>query len=211
MKRTGFEVMTAAGVLGALLAACGGGGGNPGGSTDIAPQVPPPSQQLAGYVGTWVADCEGHKQETDVITQVSTGTISIALRTDYYTGDNCTGFVVATQTQSSAITATTTGTADVSVALPPATTPSAIRIDLVTATVSPYTLSVTGTGVTRTTSGGKPAWRIDFGVGSSETILDPGTQPGTSTNGALYVNGDQLYELAGSALAWKVDQHLVKR
>jgi hypothetical protein len=205
----GLVVATMA--AGALLAACGGGGGNPGGSTNIVPPVATPASQLAGYVGTWVADCAGHAQETDVISQVSGGTISIAARTDYYTGDGCSGFVIATRTQSSAVTATTTGTADVSVALPPSTTPAPIRIDLITATVSPYTLSVSGTGVTRTTSNGKPAWRIDYGPNSSTTILDEGTQPGASTNGALYVSGNQLYQLAGSALTWTVSQHLVKQ
>jgi hypothetical protein len=212
MKRTiVVAAMSMSMAAGALLGACGGGGGNPGGGASVVPPTVTPGQGLAGYVGTWAADCAGHARETDVITQLSDGTISIAPRTDYYAGDNCSGFVVATQTASVPITVTTTGTADVSVTLPPATTPVAVRIDLVTATTGPNTLSVSGTGVTRTTSNGKPAWRVDYGAGSAQTILDEGVQPGSSTNGALYVNGNGLYELAGSALAWTVGQHLVKQ
>lgn len=212
MKRTLAATMgrLMAAAAAAMLAGCGGGGGNPGGAANVAPPTPAPTQQLAGYVGTWVADCAGRSRETDVITQIANGSISINARLDYFSADNCSGFVIATQTQSSDLTATYTGSADASIALPPATTASAIRVDLVTATLGPYTVSVSGTGVTRRTSDGVPAWCVNFAPGDATCIPDQGPQPGSSASAALYLTGNQLYKLTPTSLTYTVTQHLTK-
>jgi len=204
---------TAMTVVGALLAACGGGGGNPGGKANLTPagSTPTPSQQVADFVGTWVADCAGRTQETDVITQVSAGTLSIAQQTDYYSGTGCTGFVIATQTQSSPVTATFTGTATATVALPPSSTATPVTVALLSGTVSPYTVSFTGTGVTRTTTGGQPSWCVNYGANDQQCFADEGLRPASTTTTALYVSGNQLYELTPSGSTYTVTQRLTKR
>lgn len=194
--------------IAATLSACGGGGGSGGGGNA---QLPAQQQQLGAYLGTWVADCDRHQQDSATITRLSDDSVRIANRTDYYAAANCSGAVVATQTQTADVTATYTGAVDASVVLAPPGSATTIRIDRVTASVGQYALAVTGTGVTRTQANGKPQWCINYGDGSATCIVDEGVQPGSSATGGLYARDNQLYELSPSGSTWVVNQRYTKR
>jgi hypothetical protein len=201
MKRMILAMATAS-----VLAACGGGGGDDGG------QQPVQAQQLGSYIGTWVADCDGRVQETANITRASNDALKIAVRTDYYTGEGCTGAVAATATHSADATATYVGTSDASVVIPPATTASTVKVDRVTATIGPGNLIVTGPAVTsRTNASGQKEWCLADGTATPQCIADPGTQPGSSVTSYFTISGNQLVELTPSGSTYVVDERLTRK
>lgn len=182
----------------ALVSACGGGGGGGGGGGSGSP--PPvsttPVNKLAAYVGTWAADCDNHAIDNVTITSPSTNTLTVGSRTDYYAGANCTGAIIATETEGADITATYVDTVDASIVFTPGTAATAAKVDKIVASAPQRTRSVTGTGVTRVVENGKPMWCIAFDGGNRTCIWDEGSTPASSGQaGALYLQGNALYEL----------------
>lgn len=205
--------------LSVVLTACsgGGGGGSGGGVTgNTAPVQQAPVQlaavqQLGTYLGTWGADCSNHELEYVTITRVSDDTIRIASKVDYYAGEDCTGAIVGTQADTGDVIETFAGAADASVILPPATTPSTIKVDRVNATVPDYSVVVTGSGVTRATVDGKPQWCVNFDAETATCIQDQGVHPGSTSSGAIAIQGNQLLILSADGSGFTLDQRMTKK
>jgi hypothetical protein len=204
--------------LSVMLAACSGGGGGSGGGSDTgssntpAPQ-PVAAQQLSSTIGTWAADCSEHELEYATITRASDDTVKIASKIDYYSGANCTGTIVGTQTDTGDVSVTYAGTADASVTLAPGTSgsASAVKVDRFAATVPAYSVTVAGSGVTRATKDGMPQWCMRFGDEGELCIHDDGTRQASTSSGALYVQGNQIYMLSADGAGYKVDQRMTRK
>lgn len=206
-----------AGAVAALVSACGGGGGG-GGSPNGAigsgsgASTPAPVNRLAPYVGTWASDCSDHGIETATITSPSDNTLKIAVRTEYYKTANCTGAVIATESDGMDVTAIYVDTVDASVVLGRGTPAVTAKIQKITANKPQATRTVTGTGVTRVVQGGKAQWCIVFDGGSSTCIVDDGPQPAESgVAGALYLQGNILYELVPNASLYEAYGRYIKK
>lgn len=177
-----------------MVSACGGGGGDS--SSPTAPVAAAPVNKLAAYVGTWVAGCDDHELMEATITSPAINTLKIAARSDYYAGANCTGAIVATETESGEITATYVETIDSSIVLSNGAVATPGKVDKITASRTASTRSITGTGVTRVIANGQPQWCINFGNGSQSCVRDEGTDPAQSgIAGGLYIQGNVFYEL----------------
>jgi hypothetical protein len=219
--------------LSVMLTACSGGGGGSaagasGGSTASAANpiaasdttnttstsaaMPPVgAQKLDATIGTWAADCSDHEIEYATITRVSEDTVKVSSKVDYYAGAGCTGPVIGTQTDTGDFPARYAGNTDATIALPPSTTADVIRADMVTMTVPAYSVTVAGTGVTRLTKDGVPQWCMDFDDGSTTCVVDDGTHNGTTSNGALYVQDNQLFVLSANEAGFSVDQRMTRK
>jgi len=175
-----------------MVSGCGGGGD----SSPAAPVTSAPVNKLAAYVGTWVARCDDHELMEATITSPAINTLKIASRSDYYAGANCTGAIVATETESGEITATYVETIDSSIVLSNGAVATPGKVDKITASRTASTRSITGTGVTRVVANGQPQWCINFGNGSQSCVLDEGTDPAQSgIVGGLYIQSNVFYEL----------------
>lgn len=189
MKTTAFVCAAAA-----LLSACGGGGGNPG--TPNGPGFEAPSNRLAAYAGTWASGCASHAIETVTITSPANDTLTISPRTDYYAGADCSGAIVATETEGGDITARYVDTVDAPIVFSKGAAPTTGRVDRITASTPIRSRSITGTGVRRDVIDGRPHWCIDFGGGSQTCVRDDGATPAQSgVAGGLHLQGATLYEL----------------
>jgi hypothetical protein len=199
------------------LSGCGGGGGNPGSTGATGTPLPTGSTsaaQLDAYLGTWASDCTDHAVDTATIARAAgtPATISIAIKTDYYTGANCSGSIVGTLTASADATATYDGTVDAAIVFTPGAAAVAAKVDKVVAGLAQHTASVSGTGVTHTTVNGQPQWCIDFGGGSTTCLKDEGSYPAqTGIAGGLYIQGNTLYELVPSGSIYNVDERFTRR
>ncbi|WP_300754600.1 hypothetical protein [Janthinobacterium sp.] len=189
----------------ALLAGCGGGG-----SSD---SVQPAGQALAGYVGSWQADCDDHERESAVITlsPSGNGSIDIATTSNYYSGRDCSGALLATQTISAKISASPNGTVDTSVKLSANTAASTITVNKINSTLPQYQLSVTGPGVKYVTIANQQQWCIDFGNGSSTCIYDEGTQKAQTNTGGLYLRGNEMFVLGTTSTGFAFDTRYVRQ
>lgn len=188
----------------ALLLGCGGGGSDSG-----APAGP----VLASYVGTWQADCDDHERERAVITlsPSGNGSIDIASSSDYYSGRDCTGALLATQSLNVKINASPNGTVDTSVKLSANAAASTITINKVNSTLPQYQLTVTGPGVKYVTIAKQQQWCIDFGNNTSTCIYDQGTQKAETNNGGLYLRGNELFVLSPGQTGFAVDTRYVRQ
>lgn len=182
------------GAMAALLSACGGGGGGDGNAS--FPGSPVPANKLAAYVGNWTAGCDSHELMDVTITSPSDNTLKITTRSDYYVGANCTGAIVATETESADITATFVDTVDASIVLAPGASATQGKVDKILAGRPASTRSITGTAVTRQVNNGQAQWCIDFGNGSKTCVWDEGTAPAQNgVAGGLHIQGNVMYEL----------------
>jgi hypothetical protein len=187
----------------ALLAACGGGGGDSGTTTaptpPTAPAPPPPqTEQLAGYIGNWAAECKDHAIATLAISRTAgtINSISLSFKSDYYVNADCTGNIVGTWTQSADVTAVHIDTVDSAIVFTTNGNPVAARVDRVAVSQAQHTNSVTGTGVTRMVLNGLAQWCINYGNNTATCIRDEGSYPAMSgASAGLYLQGNTMYEL----------------
>jgi hypothetical protein len=209
--------------LSAMLTACSGGGGGGGASagttvasagntsTNSAAMPAVAARKLDAYIGTWAADCSNHEIEYATITRLADDMVKVSSKVDYYDGADCTGSIVGTQTDTGDFPAQYAGTADATVALPPSTTAATVKADRVTMTVPAYSLTVAGPGVTSVTKDGAPEWCMDFGNGDSTCVHNDGVHEGTTSNGALYVQDNQMYVLSANGSGFTVDQRMTRK
>lgn len=197
-----------------MVSACGGGGGDGGNpNSPVATAPAAPAAQLAGYLGTWAADCDGREQDVATITRPagSTDSIAIAFKTEYYAGLNCTGNIVATWTQSADVTAVYDGAIDSSIVFAAGAAAVSAKVDKVKVTLPAHTQSVVGPNVIHTVKNGRAQWCIDFGGGNSTCIYDDGAQPAASTSGGLYLRGNELFELTPSGSVYVANERYVRK
>lgn len=201
------------GAVTALVSACGGGGGGGGGGNNGSGGGTAPTQvnHLAAYVGTWAAECDSHVIDNATITSPSNNTLKITTRTDYYDGANCTGVIVATETDGADVTASYVETVDASIPLTPGAAATAVKVDKIMASMPQGTRSVTGSRVTRVVQGGQPQWCISFSNGDQTCVWDEGTIPARSTTGGLYTQGNFLYELVLNGSTYSVNSRYSKK
>lgn len=189
MKKTALVCAAAA-----LLSACGGGGGDSGNPN--GPGFQAPSNRLAGYVGNWASACSNHEIENVTITSPASDTLTIATRTDYYAGANCSGAIVAVETEGGDITARYIDTVDAPIVFTQGTAATTGRVDRISASAPIRSRSITGTGVRRDVINGRQHWCIDFGGGSQTCVQDEGATPAqTGVAGGLHLQGTTMYEL----------------
>lgn len=168
--------------------------------------------KLAGYVGTWSGDCSDHAIDNATITSPSNNTITIAMRTDYYAGVNCTGAIIATETEGADVTATYVETIDLSIVFTQGSAATPAKVDKITASLPQHTRSISGTAVTHTVQNGQAMWCIDFGGGNQSCIWDEGTYPAQSgVTGGLYLQNNFLYELSPSGSLYVVNERFTKK
>jgi hypothetical protein len=210
MKKSMLAVVVLAG-----LSACGGGGGGGGDSGNGAPPVQPaPVFPLSAYIGTWAGDCADHEIDTVTVTRPagSSDTISLDIKTEYFSAANCTGTILATETQSAGASATYAGTIDSSIVFTQGATAVAAKVDRVTASLPQHTRSIVGPGVVHTVVNGQAQWCIDYGGGSSTCIRDDGTYPAqTGVAGGLHTRGNEFFELSPSGSVYVVNQRFTKK
>lgn len=195
-----------------LLLGCGGGGGAASPDASSPPPAPVP-QQLAAYIGTWSGTCNFHALDTATITRTpgTTDSIDIANKTDYFSGTDCTGTILATETESSVVTAKYVATVDSSIVFPPSTTGTPSKVDQITASRPPSNFVFTGSAV-HTVTNGQAQWCIDFGGGNSTCVQDDGTQPGMSgVAGGLYLQTNTMYVLRPNGSVYSVDSAFTKK
>lgn len=195
-------------VLGAMVSACGGGGN--GGDNSSAPQAP--TNRLAGYVGNWSADCSDHAMDSATITSPSANVLTIKTRTDYYAGSNCTGAIIATQTDSADVTATYVDSVDSSVVFTKGAAATPTKVDRITASLPQHTTSVTGTGVNRVIQGGQAQWCIAFSGGNQTCVWDEGTYAAASgVSGGLFLQNNTLYELSPNGSQYVINDRFTRK
>jgi len=194
--------------IGALVSACGGGSNNDG-----SPVAQVPANKLAAYAGTWSTDCyNNHDIATATISSPSANTVTIHVQTDYYAGANCTGAIVATETESADVTATYVDTVDSSIVLTQGAAATPAKVDRVTTSLPQRTRSITGTGVKRVVVDGQAQWCINYGDGSQTCLRDDGTYP--AQNGisrGVFLQNNALYELSPSGSVYVLDDRLTKK
>lgn len=123
----------------ALLVACGGGGGGGEGGGDVA------NNPLAKYVGVYYS-CEDNEKTTLTLNLTDSGSLSIALAEDVYSGDNCSGNIVGSYRWLTPARATYKG--QTTVTMPPITLlPFSDKVDEVRASTAGITTELTGSGV----------------------------------------------------------------
>ena len=189
----------------AILAGCGGGG-----SSDSAQ---PAAAALAGYVGSWQADCDDHERESAVITMSPSGngSIDIATTSNYYNGRDCSGTLLATQTLNAKINASPNGTVDTSVKLSANTAASTITVNKINSTLPQYQLSVTGPGVKYVTIANQQQWCIQFDNNTSTCIYDEGTQKAETNTGGLYLRGNEMFVLGTTSSGFAFETRFVRQ
>lgn len=177
-----------ASALALSVAACGGGGGG-------TPQTTTPvAAPFTKYEGNWVSACQFHHHEVYTLTTSSSATVlSFADKSEYFANDDCTGAVVATGVYSGPIASlsylTTEPNASVKLQTGETVTNS---VDRGTGTASTAAVSFSGSGVSNTTVGGKPAWHIVYNGGSIDVVVQ--TVQGATPGGVMLRTG-QLYVL----------------
>jgi hypothetical protein len=210
----------------ALISACGGGGGGGSSATAAStatpaapatqttpttpttpstpttpttpttPETPAQGNKLAAYVGTWNSDCNFHEIDNVTITSPSNDTLTITTRTDYYAGVDCTGAILATETEGASLTARYVDTIDSSAVLTQGAAATALKVDRVYASTPQRTRSIVGTAVTHVVLNNQPQWCIDYGNGTQTCVRDDGTYPAQSgIAGGLSLQGNTFYEL----------------
>ena len=190
----------------AILSGCGGGGSGNSGTSQAAPT-------LSQYVGTWQEGCDSTgSRDTVTIFAAANGGVDAKLLTEYFSNDNCTGGVVATQTRTWVLNFTRTGTQNLSVALPPSTSASQIALDNVNVATSIGSDSVTGTGITHDSRFGKLQWCFARNA-SRTTCVDDVGQRASSVSvfpAAMYTSGVNLYLFTISGTTVKLDGYYSK-
>lgn len=204
------------GALCALLSACGGGGGSGGGGSGgsgTQPASPAVSERLAGTIGTWRTECVDHVIETSVIVRTpgTSDAVNVTNSADIYAAANCTGAIVGSAADSGVVTAKYTATAAVPVVFTPGTAAVTTTVDQITASRTASALTVTGSGVVRSTQNGQPQWCIDFGGGNGMCILDQSSPAQSGVSGAMLVQAPYLYVLSNSGVTYAVDERVIKK
>jgi len=178
-------------VLTLSLGACGGGGD--GGAR--------PQPVLSKYTGSW-SNCNGSgNYETYMISSAKNGGLDLNMKSDFYSGDNCTGKIVANQTYSFSINMVGTGVETAVVTLPPNGLTSGLDLDLMGVSTNGGSTSVVGDGVSRIFKNGQWQYCFDRNPGSQTCIVDEVTSAGSST-GALYTDGINFYQFMKYGAVW---------
>lgn len=201
------------------LAGCGGGGDSSStsaGAPATPPQAPSPAvvERLGSYIGTWSSDCLNHELETASIVRTpgSTDSINVSLKTEYFSASNCSGSLLATETETGVFTAKYVATVNSAIVFAANASAVPATVDQVTASRTQSTKSVIGPGVVHTIKNGQAQWCIDFGGGNSTCIWDMGTQPAESGGtGALFIQGSDLYVLSPSGSVYAVDSKFKRK
>ena len=180
-------------ILTAALCACGGGG-NSSDSPGAAAAHP-----LQKYAGRWANCYAGREMVTITLTPTGANLADQTYTSDFYSGPNCTGTVVAREVSSASWTVTHNATEIKSVA-GISTNPANYEVDRVTVSIGPYSKSISGPNVVTTTRGGVTKDCVTFADSPSICTERRGLQPAASESDALYVAGDLLFALqpAGS-------------
>lgn len=209
------------GIMGAFLlalAGCGGGGGGDAAPVAGNPQSPggtlPPPIRLAEYIGNWSGVCEDHELETIVVirTPNTVDSIDVKAKTEYFSNANCSGSVLATETETGVYTIRYLATVNASVVLAPGSNAVPATIEQITASSTASTVSIVGPAVVRNVSNGQAQWCIDYGSGRTVCIHDTGTQPAQSgASGALTLSGGDMYLLSASGSIYVADQKFRKK
>lgn len=175
-----------------LFGGCSGGGG--GGSGSGGGSGFPNATK---YVGTWVGGCSSgsgsSNRDTLSITE-SNGQLVGSQITEYFGITGCTGAVLATNTYSASGTLTYVSTVPALVVLSQSGTPSSIQVDKITSLLPQGFDTVTGAGVTKVVNNGQPQWCFYYNSGGT-CINDNGVQAAKTSSGAIYTQGNQLFEL----------------
>lgn len=201
------------------LAGCGGGGGSApttAGVPATSPQAQSPAvtERLASYIGTWSSDCLNHELETASIVRTpgTTDSINISLKTEYFSAANCSGSLLATETDTGVFTAKYVATVNSAIVFAPNASAVPANVDQVTASRTQSRKSVIGSGVVHTVKNGQAQWCIDFGGGNSTCVWDMGTEPAQSgATGALFIQGSDLYVLSPSGSVYAVDSKFKRK
>jgi len=178
-----------ASVLALSVTACGGGSG--GGTPQ---QTTPVAAPFTKYEGNWVSACQFHHHEVYTLTSSSGATVlSFADKSEYFANEDCTGAVVATGVYSGPIATLTylTTEPNASVALQTGETVTN-SVDKGTGTANAAAISFSGSGVSDSTVGGKPAWHIVYNGGSTDVVVQ---NVQGATPGGVMLRGGQLYVL----------------
>jgi hypothetical protein len=163
-------------------------------------------------VGNWSADCNNHQIDSATISSPSANTLTIKTQTDYYAAANCTGAIVATETESADITATYVDTVDSSVVFTNGATATPTKVDRVTASAPQRNRLITGTAVNHVVVNGQAQWCINYGGGSQTCIMDDGTYAAQSgVSGGLFLQNNVLYELSPSGSLYVINERFNKK
>lgn len=185
-------------VAAVTLSACGGDGGE--------------DPKYARYFGAWQY-CDG-RGEMEVLTFKDAGgdTLDVKSEIDYYSNDNCTGTLLATETITSKFTLTGIGTKTLSTALPPSSTVRTLAMDEfgVVATEGKNVVLSRGATVSysKTTINGvsQPGeYCFERSVGGTRICIPEETLPAETGKTGLYTESNRLntFELVGTE--YKVD------
>ena len=173
-----------------MLAACGGGGSDSSGSATGTVTAP-----LSVYAGTWQVPCDDHELDSVTLSAKADGTLEVVTKAEYFATANCSGTALATQTTSANASITLTGSADTPVKLSTSGASTTVKVDKVNVAIPSYKTLITGSAVQYLTELGQAKWCINFSASSRSCILDTGTEPASSTSGAMYISGNSLYLL----------------
>lgn len=185
-------------VLTLSLGGCGGGGsdGGSGGDGDVVN-----NSSLSKYTGSW-SHCYGYgNYETFTISSSQNGSLNINMKSDYYSGDNCTGEIVANQTYTFSINIVSAGVESAVVALPPSGLTSRLDLDLIEVSTNGGSISVIGDGVSHIFKNGQWQYCFDRNPSSQTCVLDE-VISAESSAGALYTDGVNLYQFMKYGAAW---------
>lgn len=173
------------------LGACGGGGDGGARRQPV----------LSKYTGSW-SNCDGSGDyETYIISSAKNGGLDLNMKSVFYSGDNCTGKIVANQTYSFSINILGADVENAVVALPPSGLTSRLDLDLMTVSTNGGSTSVVGEGVSRVFKNGQWQYCFDRNPSTQNCIADEVT-PAASSTGALYTDGVNLYQFMKNGTAW---------
>lgn len=185
-----------------ILTACGGGSGS--GDTNT-------NQALEKYIGTWYScDNDGERSHLS-IAGAKNGGIDIKIESNYYSNDNCTGTIVANLTYTWVMNATSIGTVEAGVSLPPNGTTTVATLDKVKTTISAGIINVTGSGVTRQKNDGQWQYCFERNTSTSVCINDTAMSASEISNSALYIKNQNLYQFEYSGDSWSAYDEIYTR
>jgi len=190
-----YKLLAIFALLLAGISGCGGGGG--GGSDSGVNGSGNTFPNISSYVGTWVGVCSitgGSSQRYILTTTANNGQIVGNQITEYFGNTGCSGVALATETYSAPGTLTYVSTLPAQVVLSQNGMPSSIQVDQITSLLPQGFDTVTGSGVTKVINNGQSQWCFYYNS-EGNCINDNGVQAAKTSSGAIYTQGNQLFEL----------------
>ena len=186
LVRAGLASALALSALATLSACGGGGGGTPQSTTPVA--APFTKYEVKCF---FFFDLYNNEFYT-LTSSVNATVLTFTDKSEYFANEDCTGAVVATGVYSGPIATLSYLTTEPNASVKLQTGETVINpVDRGTGTASTATISFSGSGVSNTNIGGKPASHIIYNGGSTDVVLLPvqGATPGgvMLRNGQLYV------------------------